>query len=65
MSERKFKVGDRVEMTDETKEVNTRRSQRGVVVRYGQKHQWEVFIQRDWCRNADGWHQDAWKLEGE
>jgi hypothetical protein len=63
MMDRKFNIGDRVEMTDEAKKCNPRSIQHGEVVRFGKKYDWEIFILRDGCKNPDGWHESAWQKE--
>jgi hypothetical protein len=62
---RKFQIGDRVEMTDATKKNNSRVVSRlGTVVGYGKKYYWEIKVKRDGCKNPDSWHEDAWQKEG-
>jgi hypothetical protein len=59
-----FNIGDRVEMTDATKQSKSRKiSQHGQVVGFGRKFSWEIIVHRDGCKNPDRWHKDAWQPE--
>jgi hypothetical protein len=64
MDERKFKPGDRVAMTEETRSCNERaRSFTGTVVNYSTLYPEQVRLRRDGLLTVEIWHEDAWELE--
>lgn len=66
MAEQKFRTGDRVQMTADTRAMNEyAKSHIGVVINYSKVYPDHIRLRRDGLTTIELWHESAWEqLEG-